>query len=222
VSEPTQPPPPTYLIRAFDAAGRWGVPLAMGGAYIMLMIMSGTDRTGRIWMAFGFVLVMIVWFAFRALADDAGLSRAVFVGDTEKLFSLTATELFRQHGKPSRLKYLVARALAFELVGEPTKALELLDGITPPPAWQLLAHAIRLSALLDLNRAADAPPAPSVPPTPGLSSLVDGLALVAAGDRATATPLFERAASEIRAGNAVCVLATRHLPPPSGPKKTLP
>src|SRR5215831_19466264 len=76
------------IVRGWGTLSRWAVPVMMALAYALLVATSETDATGKAWMATGLVLVLIAWFAFRALADAAALSRALSVGDTAALGAL--------------------------------------------------------------------------------------------------------------------------------------
>ncbi|MCX5747482.1 MAG: hypothetical protein NT062_33880, partial [Proteobacteria bacterium] len=55
---------------------RWAAPIIMGVAYLMLMITSDTDATGKAWMTIGFGIVLVVWVLIRLLTARAALARA--------------------------------------------------------------------------------------------------------------------------------------------------
>src|SRR5262249_44516709 len=143
------------------------------------------------------VLVLIVWFLFRALTASAALSRALAVGDVARLRALADHELARTRRPGLRARYLVARALAEHLRGNHAAALAALDALDrahPPPDLASLASVIRIGALVELRRpAAELPPAPPISPrAPALAWVAEAELAWHAGDLDTAAPLFAR------------------------------
>jgi hypothetical protein len=141
--------------RAWGVLSRWAVPVMMTAAYALLVATSETDTTGKAWMAAGLLLVMIAWFTFRALADAAALSRALSVGDTERLLALADRGLAHRRARPPavRARFLVARGLAHLLRGEFADARTALDAAAPAPDLQPLTATLRLIAQVELGLA---------------------------------------------------------------------
>jgi hypothetical protein len=198
-------------------------------AYAFLALTSETNTTGKLWMAAGLVLVMVTWFLFRALTETAALSRALSVGDTERLFELADQRLTRDRlrNPARRARFLVARGLAHLLRGEHAEALAALDEAKPAADLQPLAATFRLAAQLELHPPALASRSSAdhtgtsaatdgkdladvrvhAPRTPWLTWIADGM-LAWRDDRLTdAAPLFSRVIDDIRAGSALRAIA---------------
>lgn len=192
--------------RVWGTVSRWAVPVMMTLAYAFLAVTSDTDATGKLWMAAGLCLVLSAWFAFRALAEAAALSRALAVGDTARLFELSGRELARRHRPAVRARFLVARAFAHLLRGEFAAALTTLDEARPAPDLEPFATALRITALVELDRPADGLDV-RAPRIPWLSWLADGELAWRRGDLDTAAPLLARVTGDIRAGSALRAIA---------------
>jgi hypothetical protein len=129
----------------------------MAGVYTVLAIVSETDTSGKAWMAVGFGFVLVVWLVFRILVENAGLSRALAVGDADRLLALANKQLARRRGDPARAPYLIYRGLAQELRGEWDAALAAVREAKPANAAHvLLAASVRVTALIGRGEAAEA------------------------------------------------------------------
>lgn len=215
--------------RAWGVLSRWAVPVMMTLAYALLVVTSETDASGKAWMAAGLLLVMTVWFIFRALADSAALSRALSVGDTERLLALADRGLAHRRTRPPavRARFLVARGLAHLLRGELPAARTALDAAEPDPELQPLAATLRLIVQVELAAPetagtlprADQPDTPgmldsfpvSAPRAPWLAWLADGLRARRTGELDAATSLLTRVTDDIRAGSALRAIAHLHI-----------
>ncbi len=206
---PGAPAGVTLLDRILAVLARWGVPVMMTGAYALLAATSETDTAGKAWMAVGLAFVFVVWFVFRTLTETAALSRAIHVGDVARLFELAARQLPRARRPADRAALLVGRALAYQLRGEPAKALAVLDEAAPGPALRPLAAATRISALVELGRpVAEARAARvAVPGAPALAWLADGMLAWRDDQLDEAAALFTRVINDIRAGGATRAIA---------------
>jgi hypothetical protein len=222
-------PHPAALERIWRALSRWAIPVMMTLAYILLVATSDTDAVGSAVMGSGLVLVLVVWFLFRALTETAGLARAIGVGDVARLLAIADRRMPRTRGPAARAHLLVARALAHQLRGDPAAALAALDEarLVPEPAHAAadasratparaqatdiapLAHVVCLAARIELGRStADlrALP-PSSPRSPALTWLAEGQLAFSDGDLDTADPRFARVIDDIRAGSATRAIA---------------
>jgi len=195
--------------RAWQLLSRWAVPVMMTLAYAFLAATSETNTTGKAWMAVGLVLVLVVWFVFRALTEAAALARALSVGDTARLFALAARHLPRKRRPADRAPFLVARAFAHALRGEHAEALATIEEARPGPALQPLAAAVRIGALVELGRPADEARAlvVSSPRAPALGWLAEGQIAWRAGQLDIAAPLLARVIDDVRAGSATRAIA---------------
>jgi hypothetical protein len=163
------------LERVWPALSRWAVPVMMALAYAFLAATSETDTAGKAWMAVGLGLVLVVWFVFRALTETAALARALRVGDTTRLFALADRHLPRTRRPADRARFLVARAFAHALRGEPAEALAVIGEARPDPELQPLASAVTIGALVELGRAAEARALViTAPGAPALGWLAEG------------------------------------------------
>lgn len=136
----------------------WIVPPALlAGCYTVLAITSDTDTTGKAWMAIGFGFVLVVWFTFRLAVEGAGLSRALAVGDADKVLAIANKQLARRKSEAARAPYLVHKALAYELRGDHAAALSAADSARPTtPVDKLLQTSVRILALVEAGRVEDA------------------------------------------------------------------
>ncbi|HEX3762786.1 MAG TPA: hypothetical protein VHW23_29020 [Kofleriaceae bacterium] len=199
------------IVRGWGVLSRWAVPVMMALAYALLVATSETDATGKAWMATGLVLVLIAWFAFRAMADTAALSRALSVGDTEALTALANRELARRRRPAARARPLIARGFALLLRGEHAAALAALDEARPGPELAPLAAAARILARIELGHSIEpGAAAVSAPRTPWLGWLVDGAIAARDGRLDAAAPLLARVIDDIRAGSALRAIAHLH------------
>jgi len=196
------------IVRSWGVLSRWAVPVMMALAYALLVATSETDATGKAWMAAGFVLVLIAWFVFRALADAAALSRALSVGDTAALSELADRAPARRR-PAARARPLIARGFAQLLRGEHAAALAALDEARPGPELRPQVAAARIVACVELGRAIAAgdPAAASGPRTPWLGWLAGGAIAWRDGRLDDAAPLLARVIGDIRAGSAQRAIA---------------
>ena len=197
------------LERAWWVLSRWAVPVMMTIAYGFLAAIADTTLTGKAWMMGGLVLVMIVWFVFRGLTEAAALSRALGVGDPARLFALADRHLAHQRRPSARAPFVVGRGLAHLLRGEHREALVALDAAEPGPELAALAAAVRIVALVELERPADEARALRVPAprTPALAGLADGAIAWRAGELDAASQVLARVISDVRAGSATRAVA---------------
>jgi hypothetical protein len=197
------------IVRGWGAVSRWAVPVMMTLAYALLVATSETDTTGKAWMAAGLALVLTVWFAFRALAGAAALSRALRVGDTAALGELADRARARPRRAAARARPRVARGFAHLLRGEHAAALAALDEARPGPELRPLVAAARIVACVELGRAIAAgdPAIASGPRTPWLGWLAGGAIAWRDGRLDDAAPLLARVIGDIRAGSAQRAIA---------------
>lgn len=194
--------------RAWEILSRWAVPMMMALAYAFLAATSETNTAGKAWMAVGLGLVLVVWFVFRALTETAALARALRVGDTTRLFALADRHLPRTRRPADRAPFLVARAFAHELCGQPAEALAVIGEARPDPELQPLASAVTIGALVELGRAAEARAlVVTAPRAPALGWLAEGQIAWGDGEFDTAAPLFARVIDDVRAGSATRAIA---------------
>lgn len=139
-------------------AASWIVPpILMAGAYTILAITSETDRSGKAWMAIGFAFVLILWVTFRLAVEGAGLSRALAVGDADKVLAIANKQLAHRGSEPSRAPYLVHQALAYELRGDSAAALKSAEAAkTVTPVDKLLQTSVKILALVEAGKITDA------------------------------------------------------------------
>jgi hypothetical protein len=205
----------------------WGVPVGMGGAYIMMMWSADTDTTGKAWMAMGFAFVLVIWFIFRILTTQAALSRAIAIGDSARLLEVSEKQLGRLKTDADRAPYHVARAFAHELRSEWDAAIAELDkaNLSALPdakraPWQLRAASTRIAALVATNRIADArrvldaelrPDAPHVLHSDAYlaANLAAGRILAAEGKRDEAAARLKKVSEDVRATSAMRAAAER-------------
>jgi hypothetical protein len=132
-------------------------PILMSLCYTILALTSETDTTGKAWMAIGFMFVLILWMTFRLAVEGAGLSRALAVGDADKVLAITKKHLARRGNDQVRAPYLIHQALAHELRGDFAAALTSAEAAKPvTPADKLLQTAVKMLALVESGRVADA------------------------------------------------------------------
>ena len=121
----------------------WFVPVIMTFAYVVLAATSGTDATGWAWMSIGLAFVLVLWWMFRILANGAAMSRAVAVGDADRVTEIDKRPL--------------PAAVAFELRGEWAKTLLAVRRAQPKkPRDQVLAATPEISALVETGEVAKA------------------------------------------------------------------
>ncbi len=210
----------------------WGVPVMMTGVYGVLMWSSETDNTGKAWMAIGLAMVLVVWWLFRTLTAVASLSRSVAVGDARRTLELVDEQLPRKKSPAARAPLLVARAQALELRGDWAGVLAALDevdlrGIPDRlrPSWTIVASTVRIGALVETDRIADAkrvletevePAAAALDPRVDrssklLRSLAAGRIAATEGNGAEARALLQAVLDDIHAGGASRALAHFYL-----------
>jgi hypothetical protein len=183
----------------------WVIPLIMSGAYVILMATSETDTAGKIWEGFGLVLVLFLWWLFRRLTADAALTRAVVVGDAERLLEL-ATDLRGAWGP-------VYRALAHELRGDFAGALRELEGSRAVGTARRLAVTVKVTALVETRRASEARAAYDAELAGGARTgnvmtdlrvrLVEARLRCAEGDLDGAEPIVAQLIDDVRAGEGI-------------------
>jgi tetratricopeptide (TPR) repeat protein len=194
--------------RAWQILSRWAVPVMMTLAYAFLAATSETDTAGKAWMAVGLGFVLVVWFVFRTLTEAAALSRALAVGDVARLFALADRHLSRKRRPADQAPFLVARAFAHQLRGELAEALAVLEEACPGPELQPLASAVKIGALVELGRSAEARAlVVTAPRAPALGWLTDGQIAWRDGEFDTASQLFARVIDDVRAGSATRAIA---------------
>jgi hypothetical protein len=193
-------------------------PLGMSIAYGVLAWSSGTDNTGKAWMAIGFGFVVVIWLVFRILVEQTALARAVATADAARILAITDPQLARRRAAAKRAPFLVYGALAHESRGDHARALAQLGEARPvEPGLQLLAAAVRVLALVESGDVAAArrvatdelePRAAkldtrlhAVPHTH--ANLARGRLLCAEGARDDAQRALQRVVDDIRAGAAI-------------------
>ncbi|HTR52642.1 MAG TPA: hypothetical protein VMJ10_18130 [Kofleriaceae bacterium] len=187
----------------------WLIPAIMCGAYLILMSTSDTDTSGKIWEGIGLAFVLCLWFLFRTLTRHAAMARAVAVGDATRVLELAD----RQSAKMRSLY----RALAFQIRGAWPQALEELDRRDPPASKRVLAATVRVAALVETGRAADAravfdrdlarrSPTADIA-TASLVRLAEARVRWAEGDLGGADKLLARLVDDVRAGENVRAIA---------------
>jgi len=191
----------------------WLVPLMMTGAYFVLIMTSEVDASGAAWEAIAFAFVLILWFIFRVLTEHAAMGRAVDVGDAERVIELADFQLARKSSARGRAPFHVYRALAFDLRDEWDAALAELDKAEPRASWRALAATVRVSALAETGRAAEARkifdaelagrPVTRVMQVDILARLAEARVKLAEGDRAGAEAIVSRLVDDVRAGSGI-------------------
>ena len=185
----------------------WLIPAIMCGAYLILMSTSDTDTSGKIWEGIGLAFVLCLWFLFRTLTRHAAMARAVAVGDAARVLELADRQ-------PARLRPLY-RALAHAVRGAWPEALAELDRspATLPASKRVIAATVRVAALVETGRAADAraafdrdlarrPPSNDIA-TSSLVRLAEARVRWAEGDLTGADALLARLVDDVRAGENV-------------------
>lgn len=195
--------------RIWRILSRWAVPVMMTLAYVFLAATSETNTTGKAWMGAGLVLVLVVWFLFRAMTEAAALTRALSVGDVARLFALADRHLPRKRRPADRARFLIARAFAHALRGEFAAALAAIDEARPDPELAPLASVVKIGALVELGRPVEEARSAivSAPRTPAFGWLAEGQIAWRAGDLDAAAPRFARVIDDVRAGSAVRAIA---------------
>jgi len=121
----------------------WFVPVIMTMAYIVLALTSQTDATGWAWMSIGLAFVLVLWWMFRMLANGAAMTRAVAVGDADRVLEIDKRPLHA--------------AVAFELNGEWAKTLAAVRRAQPKkPRDQVLAATTEIAGLVETGEIAKA------------------------------------------------------------------
>jgi tetratricopeptide (TPR) repeat protein len=192
-------------------------PIGMAGAYSVLAWSSETDNTGKAWMAVGFGFVLILWIVFRLAVEGAGVSRALAVGDAEKLLAITNKQLARKRSDAARAPYLIYKALAHDLRGEHAEALA--DATEAKPMNErdsLLAASVRAVALAELARVPEARAVvteidelakkvdPRLKPLPHQwAQVARARVLAAEGRKAEADAVLDKLLGDIRSGAGI-------------------
>lgn len=191
----------------------WLIPGLMTLAYLILMATSDTDNTGKAWESIGLGFVLVLWWLFRLLTGHAAMSRAIAVGDAERVLELADRQLRGRRRASVRSRVHVDRAIAFEIRGDWTAALAALDqaDLTKvPPRSRLLASTVRVAALVETGKPADARAAfesglkspqrdPALIP---LVKLAEARVLWSEGQRDAAIAMFTKLIDDVRAGTS--------------------
>jgi len=194
---------PPVVVTAWRFLQRWGVPIMMSIAYIVLALTSGTDATGWAWMSIGFAFVMVIWWTFRVVTEDAALTRAANNHDAARLLELSDLQL-----KRGRKKYFVWRAIALHQQGDRDGALASLDRAADlKPALAMRAALLRVDIACDAGDFAAARAQLDRLPPSLERRLFEGRVLVGEGKRAEAVALYRKIIDDIRAGEGQRALA---------------
>lgn len=201
------------LQRVVQLFQRWAVPVVMTLAYAFLAVTSETGAAVKAWMALGLVFVLGLWFAFRALAETAALSRAIRIGDTARLTELADRHLPRARRAAARAPLLAGRALAHLLRGEHAEAIAALDRGELGPALAPLAAVVRIAALVELGRPAEAARGfvVAAPEAPALGWLAEALVAWRADELDAAASGLGRVIDDVRVGSAIRAIAHLYL-----------
>jgi hypothetical protein len=202
----------------------WLIPLMMTGAYIVLIATSEVDATGAAWEAIAFAFVLVLWFIFRVLTEHAAMARAVDVGDADHVIELADFQIARHRTSRGRAPYHVFRALGLDIRGDAAGALAELDKCEPRGSSRALAATVRVSALAETGRTADARKLLETdlagrqrdPQIEILTRLAEARLRRAEGDEPGATALFAKLADNVRAGSGIRDRARSLLAPKSG------
>ena len=210
---------PDWIVTTWRFLQRWGVPIMMTLAYIVLAITSETDATGWAWMSVGLGFVYVIWWTFRVVTETAALTRAAAGGDAKRILELADKQLLRRRGR-SRAPFVVWRAVGLELSGDAQGALAALDAIRVEklaPAMGLRAAAVRIAAHVEVGdigvarRELDAlrasHPERHGPEAVATVRLAEARVLFGEGALEAARPLFQRVIDDIRAGEQQRALA---------------
>lgn len=194
---------PPIIVTTWRFLQRWGVPIMMSIAYIVLALTSETDATGWAWMSIGLAFVMVIWWTFRVVTEDAALSRAAGNHDAKRLLELSDLQIRR-----GRKKYYVWRAIALHQQGDRDGAIAALDraaDLKPPLA--LRAALLRIDIACDTGDFASAR-AQLDRLGPSLETrLAEGRVLTGEGKRDEARALYGKIIDDIRAGEGQRALA---------------
>ncbi len=198
----------------------WMVPVMMTVAYLFMMFTSRRSDdsaqtwVARGWMAIGLILVYVVWGMFRFLTTNAALSRAVAVGDADRLLEIVDAKLGRKR-RPGAL--WIYRAIGLELRGDHGDALAALDRAAQARSLnqrqRALAANVRIAVLVEQGEAAaardvfDRELATARDPS---AALAEARILWAEHDP-QAPARFAKIVDDIRAGAAVRADAHRYL-----------
>jgi tetratricopeptide (TPR) repeat protein len=207
---------------------RWMVPAMMSIAYFLLVLTSDTGTAGKLWIALGLVFVLTLWWVFRVLMQHAALSRAVAVGDADRVLELAEEQLAGRRGDAARAPLLIYRALGHEIRGEWPAVLATLDEARPQAVrgaagrrWRLLAASSRVASLIETGRTAEArevldrdllPNAPAADHRTEAAAylaamLARGRVLAAEGAFDEALPLLQRVIDDVRSSDRARSLA---------------
>jgi hypothetical protein len=145
------------------AAASLLVPVMMIGAYIILILTSEVGATGAAWEALGLAFVLVLWWLFRVLTEHAAISRAIAIGDADRVLELADHSLARRRRAASKARMHVYRALAREIRGEWADALAEVDAAkvetisgAPRKAWELFAATVKVAAYVETGKVAEA------------------------------------------------------------------
>lgn len=113
-------------------------------AYLVLGLTSQTDATGWAWMSIGLGFVLCLWWMFRALAQSAAMSRAIALGDADRVTELAgASPLYRAVAHVQRAEWLLALT-------------EVAKASPKKPQDQVLAASVEIGALVETGEIAKA------------------------------------------------------------------
>ena len=121
----------------------WFVPAMMTCAYVIFALTSGADPSGWAWMSIGLAFVLVLWWMFRMLTRSAAMTRAIDVGDTERIREIDPSPLYA--------------GIADELDGKWADALRDVERVTShKPRVRVLAATVRIGALVETGEVAKA------------------------------------------------------------------
>ena len=204
---------PDWIVASWRFLQRWGVPIMMSMAYVVLAITSETDATGWAWMSVGLGFVFVIWWTFRIVTETAALTRAANGGDAPRLLELADKQLSRRTSK-GRAPYWVWRATALEMQGDKAAALAALDKASNlTPVMAMRASIVRIAASepaaarVELDRLVATHPERLGPEAAVTVRLASARVMFAEGALDAARDAFQKVIDDIRAGEGQRALA---------------
>ncbi len=201
----------------------WPVPAAMTVLFLVLVWSSEASMAGSLAAMVGLAMVLVMWALFREMSFHAEITRALAIGDAALAHRLIEVQLARR-GKGRQAPFLVYRAMAHELAGDWTRCAEDAEAARTgelarggKASWRLAAACLRVGALCELGRTAEAhtlfeadirPRAAALGPGGSLpAQLTEGRLLLAAGEPAEAIAKLTPLTRHVRLGPAQRALA---------------
>jgi hypothetical protein len=192
-------------------------PTLMAGAYTILVLTSDMAIMGKAFTAIGFAFVLVLWLVFRIAAESAGLSRAISIGDSDRVLAIANKQLRHRRGDAQRAPYLIYAAVAHNQKLDHASALAAALAAKPARDGQvLLALSVQMLSLLGLDRTTEARPLAAeldklaqrvdrrLDPMPHhYAHLARARLLAADGNTAAADAELSRVTDDIRAGAAL-------------------